>query len=270
MDSAALQPLQDLFGQVDILMLIFVRVTAFFILLPVISMRNIPRTSLVFLSLTISVLLYSSGLITIAPYVDTTLGYVYIILREFIAGLTMGFVLFAVFNLIFFTGQIIDYMIGFSMVNVLDPLTQIQVPIVGNLYFLVMSVLLVVTGGLHMFIEVFFHSYTVLPIGAAWVVGNEYIAWYIPTLLGEFINLAVRIALPLMGAIMIVDAALGILIRTVPQINVFVVGIPIKICIGLLLLITMITPSLGLSFRLVFETAYTALEEIIHALGRQR
>ena len=262
-DIAGFDVLVQFYSQIDVLLLIFVRVIGFFMAIPVISSQNIWGMGRIFLALCVSVALFMSGMATTVYYMDTTLGYVYLILLEFMVGVIIGYVASLIFNLIFFAGQLIDFQIGLTMVNVIDPMTQVQVPIVGNLYYFSLMAIVVVTGGLHAFFETFFYSYTIIPIGTGTVLGNELLAWRVVMLLVESTILAVRIAMPLIGTMMVVNVALGVMVKTVPQMNVFVVGLPLKLLVGLVLLWIVMTPNLGTIFRLVGNMAYNAMLEVI-------
>jgi len=263
MDVEAMDLLIQFFAQTDIFMLVFVRVLAFILVLPIVASMNIPMMTRVFLALVVSVAVFLSGLVTTVYYVDSTAGYVFLVIQEFLAGMAMGYVVFSVFNLIFFVGQIIDFQIGLMLVNVMDPMTQIQVPIMGNLYYLALMGMLVASGGLHQLFGVFFQSYVVLPIGTAMVLGNEALAWGFVMLLVESTVIAVRISLPILGAMLVVNAALGIMVKTVPQMNIFVVGLPIKLLVGLILIYAVMTPALYTMFRLVYDLAFRGLIEVI-------
>ena len=260
---AAFDVLVLFFAQIDVFMLIFIRVLAFFLVLPVISSQNVFMQGRLFLALCTTVALFMSGLVSTVFYMQTTLGFVYLMILEFLVGLAMGYVVFAVFNLIFFAGQLMDFQIGFMMVNVLDPMTQIQVPITGNLFYFAMVGLVIVTGGLHSFIYTFFYSYYHLPIGTAIVVGNSNLAWYIVELLAQSTILAVRLSMPIVGSMMIINAALGIMVKTVPQMNIFVVGLPLKLLIGIILLYMIMIPNLGAMFGQMFNMAELAMREVI-------
>lgn len=251
------------FENVDILLLIFVRVLGFVLILPIIASQNIFMQGRLFLAFTISVALFMSGMVTTVYYFDTTVGYVYLILIEFLVGLAMGYTVFAVFNLIFFAGQLMDFQIGFMMVNVMDPMTQIQVPITGNVFFFCMTAMLVVTGGIHAFFLTFFYSYHVLPIGTAVVIGNASLALYMVGILSESVVLAVRLAMPIVGTILVVNGALGIMVKVSPQMNIFSVGLPIKIFIGLLLLWLVMAPQIGTMFGLIFDMAIEGMRQVI-------
>ena len=260
---AAYDILIYMFEHIDVLMLIFVRVIAFFIGMPIISSQNVFMQGRLFLALCVSVALFMSGRVTTVYYMDTTLGYVYLILIEFLVGMALGYVVLAIFNLIFFAGQLMDFQIGLMMVNVLDPMTQVQVPVTGNLFYFGMMAMLVVTGGIHALFVAFFQSYQVVPIGTAFIVGNQPLAWYIVLLLTESMILAVRLAMPIIGTMMLINIALGIMVKTTPQMNIFVVGLPMKLLIGILLIWMIMIPNLGAIFGQVLDMAGNSMREAV-------
>ncbi|MDR1663298.1 MAG: flagellar biosynthetic protein FliR [Clostridiales bacterium] len=266
MNEAALAIITQFYAQIDIFLLILVRVLAFFLLIPVVSGMNIPRTVRITLALCFSAALFMSGIITEVSYTPTVIGYVMLLLQEFFTGMFMGYIIFFVFNIIYYTGQLIDYQIGLSMMSVLDPITQIQVPIVGNLYYLAVSALLVASNGLNAFFGAFFNSYRLLPIGTAHTFGNGALAWYAVTLLTEFIVLAFQIAMPIVGTILVIDAALGIMVKAAPQVNIFVVGMPIKLLVGLIMLLLVMGPTLGTIYEYLFDAAYNAVTNVIRMM----
>ena len=252
-----------LFAQIDVLLLIFVRVLGFFLFVPVVSGQNVWMMGRIFLALLMAVALFMSGMISVVYVMDSTLGYVYIILIEFLVGIAMGYVSFMVFNLIFFAGQLMDFQVGLMMVNVLDPMTQLQVPITGNLFYFGLLAMLVLSGGLHVLFGTFFYSYMVLPMGTANIIGNEQLAWYLVMLLAQTTILAVRLSMPIVGTMMIVNVALGIMVKTVPQMNIFVVGLPLKLLIGIILIWLVMVPNMGELFWQMFDMAHTGMMEVI-------
>jgi flagellar biosynthetic protein FliR len=207
--------------------------------------------------------LFLSGTVTEISYNNTVIGYVLLILQEFVTGVFMGYIAFFIFNIIYYSGQLIDYQIGLSMMSVLDPITQIQVPIVGNLYYLAISAMLVASNGLNMFFSAFFYGYRVLPIGTAHTLGNSSLAWLIVTLITEFIVIGFKISMPIVGSILVIDAALGIMVKAAPQVNIFVVGMPIKLLVGLILMMLVMGPMLGTIYEYIFDLAYEGMTDII-------
>ncbi|MCL2456092.1 MAG: flagellar biosynthetic protein FliR [Defluviitaleaceae bacterium] len=257
----------DFFNNVDVLMLILVRVSAFLIFVPVLSSMSIPLQFRLFFAFVMSVAIFSSGLVTSATFHDSPAGLIMLILTEVITGVAMGYILFFVFNTILFAGQLIDFSMGFSMVNVMDPIQQIQVPVMGNIMLMLASALLVVTGGLHIFLEMFLNSYRLVPIGTAFIIGNEPLAEFVMYLLGGFLLLAVRIAMPVVGVLILVNVCLGIMVKAVPQMNVFVVGIPLKVSIGLFLMFSTMIPSFGAIYNSVFDAAQLQMMNIIEGMA---
>jgi len=242
-----------------------VRILAFFIIVPVLSGTTIPNTVKVGLAFLVSFLIFVSGKAGLIEYGDSAAGYIYLLLQEFMTGFILGFVVYLVFSLVLFTGQIIDFQIGFAMVRVMDPATQQQVPIVGSLYSLVFFTLLVVTGGFNAILSALFHSFEILPVGGANLIGNPYLALQIVHMMTEFIVIAVRFALPILGAKLIVDVSLGLLAKAAPQMHIFVIGMPIKLLLGLALLMVL-TPTLDAMYRVVFDEAYRRLIDVIRGL----
>ena len=266
LDPGAMAVLAAFYDNIDVFLLIFVRVLAFFMYLPIISSMNIPMQVRITVAVCLSAVIFSSGTVTAGFYDDTITGYIMLIAHEFITGVFLGYILYFIFAAVLYAGQIIDYMIGFAMVNVLDPMTQIQVPIVGNLLYLLVSVMIVITGGVHSFVHAFFYTYQILPIGVGSLVGNAPLAWYALMLLTNFLLMGVKIALPIIASLMVIDAALGILVKTVPQMNVFIVGMPMKILIGLILLFTILIPSFGFVFNQLFENAINELINLAYGM----
>jgi flagellar biosynthetic protein FliR len=256
----------DFFNNVDVLMLIMTRVLAFLIFLPVLSGNTIPLQFRIFFAFVMSMAIYSSGIVTSATFNDTPSGFIMLILAEVITGAVMGYILYFVFTIILFAGHFIDFCMGFSMVNVMDPVQQIQVPVMGNILFMSICALLVVTGGLHLFVETFFHSFRLIPIGTAFVLGNAPLAHFMVYSFAGFVVLAVQIALPIVGTLLIIDVCLGIMVKAVPQMNVFVVGMPLKVLVGLMLVFSVMIPSLGNIYDSLFNIALENMASIIEGM----
>lgn len=257
----------NFFEQFDVFVLAMVRFLAFFLLLPVFSgqyINNIIRISLAFF---IALLAVSSGNIPAVSQGATFFGYANMILSEFAVGITMSFIVYTVFSALLLAGQLMDYQIGFSMVNVFDPVTQIQVPITGNFYYMVAAVMFMQLGGLRYFIHTVFYSFELIPLGAGFIIGNNGLVDAVLSTIVRFFTMGVQISLPIVGTIIIVDVALGLLVKAVPQMNIFAVGMPIKLILGLLILVT-IAPLFGEYYNAVYETAVVYTMRIIEGLIR--
>jgi len=257
----------DFFNNIDVLMLILVRVSAFLIFLPVLSGMSIPLQVRLFFAFVMSTAIYSSNLVESVTYHDTVTGFIMLILAEVVTGALMGFILSFVFNAILFAGQLIDFSMGFAMVNVMDPVQQIQVPIMGNLLFMSANALLVVAGGLHIFLRYFFSSFQLIPIGTAFILGNRPVSEFIVTIFVTFLILAVSVALPIVGTLLIIDVCLGIMVKSVPQMNVFVVGLPLKIVVGLVLVAFVMIPNMSVIYYRIFDTAVDSFVSFMEGIS---
>jgi flagellar biosynthetic protein FliR len=251
------------YDQIDVFMLVLVRTLAFFIFLPIISGMSVPMVVRLLLAVVIGAAIFSSGVVTVAVQTTTIPAFTMSIIMEFLAGLMMSYMIYFVFSIILYAGQIIDFMMGLAMVNMIDPLLQIQVPIVGNLFFMAIMALLVVTGGLAEFIWAFMISFEILPIGAAYILGNQSIVTFIVLQMTAYVMIGVQIALPIIGALTVINVALGIMVKAAPQMNVFVIGMPIKILVGFFLLLTTMAGPVNAIYRRLFSTAYEFLAEVI-------
>jgi flagellar biosynthetic protein FliR len=262
MDFAASQMLIDLYANVDVFLVVFVRVMGFFIILPVMAGQNMPIYARLGLSLGMALLAFTSNAIELPPYQFTLIGFSFLILQEFLIGLVIGFTVMMFFSLFHFVGQLVDFQMGFAMVSVADPFSQQQTPITGNFYYLIVSVFFVWSGALHAVIEAFFGSFGLLPIGEAHVLGNAALTFFVFEIIIEYFVLALRIALPVIGTVIIVDIILGILVKAVPQMNVFIVGLPIKVFLGLIV-IYLTLPLLQAAFGFVMVDVIAAIWNII-------
>ncbi|MFV0519768.1 MAG: flagellar biosynthetic protein FliR [Lachnospirales bacterium] len=250
----------------DVLLLIAVRLFGFTLQMPVLSTRGIPRTAKVGFILFTSMIIFSSQIVVDVEYVNSFFGFGAAIFKEFTVGYLLGFSIYFFFTTFYMAGQFIDYQIGFSMVSVMDPTTNIQIPVTGNVLYLGATAIFVVTGAFHVVLDAIMESYTLLPIGTANILSNENITVHLLDIVYSFFELSMLIAIPIVGTVILIDIAMGLLVKTVPQMNVFVVGAPIKLIVGLLLF-SFILPNLDYVFDHIFDLMMDSFEILLHDLG---
>ncbi len=260
-----LNALVSLYNNIDVLLAVMARFFGFFLVVPVISGRNIPVMTRIGLAAAIGAIVFFSGNVTIPAYEPNLFGYAVVLMVEVIVGLIMGFVVFMMFSLFYFVGQLMDYQIGFSMVSVFDPVTQFQVPITGNLYYLLCTMMFVMTNGIEQLIQTVFYSYESLPLGQAQLLNNPNLPAVLMEMMVSFFVIGIKIALPMIATILVVDAALGILTKAVPQMNIFVVGMPLKLFIGLIVLY-MIFPMFSSIYRYVYDMTLVYFYNIVKGM----
>jgi len=185
----------------------------------------------------LSILIALVLLPTIAPFTgeitDEIFPYVLLVFKELSVGLIIGFAIVVVLDAILIAGQMIDMQMGFGVVNVINPLLEIQIPVTGQIEYLIAIVLFLVLNGHHILLRTLVESYNILPLS---LVG------YSKALTGGMIELsnymwiiAAKIAAPVVGVLFLTYVSLGIVARTFPQMHVFIVGFPLLISLGLLL-----------------------------------
>lgn len=253
--------------QLDLLviLLIFIRCLGFFAITPIFGRREYPIPVKVGFAAFISILLYpilSEGTVG----VNTTLSGVFtLVLREMWVGFLLGYVTLLVFSALYVAGELVDTEMGFGMVNVLDPQYQTQVPLAGNFYYMISLTVFLCINGHHQLIGAIIKSFEILPLGNTITLEDELLNNVLYIFTNTF-SIGVKIALPIVAMVFLTDFALGIIARTVPQMNVFIVGLPIKILIGIWGVIAMLPMFLTI-LDVIFNFSFDGLIATLNGMG---
>ncbi|QUI23242.1 flagellar type III secretion system protein FliR [Vallitalea pronyensis] len=227
--------LQEPFTYLDAFLLVFVRMISFFIAVPLFGIRNIPRTTKIAIAFFTAAIMISIQPMTLDVSSAQIIPYAILVVKEFIVGWIIGFGAYLAFSIITLAGQLIDYQIGFTMVNVFDPLSQVQITITGNLYYYLLLLMMLATNTHYILIKGLVNSFEWIPIGTSTFKIGLYTE--IINFFGDFFIIALQIAAPMIGSMLIINVVLGILARATPQMNMFVVGLPLKLMVGLVVLL---------------------------------
>jgi len=219
----------------DVFLLIFVRMTGLFVIAPIFGRKNVPNYFKIGFSFFTALIIVNTAAVQSFQNEESLLMYSIFVIKEFLLGLSIGFVAYISYTAIYIAGEIIDMQIGFGMVNVMDPVNNIQVPVTANLYFIISMLLFLSLNGHHMLIKALFDSFSAVPIGTA--VFDTGLADGIMDLFSSVFATGFKIAAPIVATILITEVALGTISRMVPQLNIFVIGMPLKIIIGIILMI---------------------------------
>ena len=172
--------------------------------------------------------------------------------RSLVVGAMLGFTVNLVFTAVRYAGSIAGMQIGFAIVNSFDPMSNSQISVISQLYYLLAVLLFFVSGAHQILVSAMFQSCLVVPpYGSFHMAGG---AWHLLREFGTIFTLGLRIAAPIVIVLLLVSASMGVIVKTVPQINVLVVGFPIKIAVGLI--------TLGLSlvfFRTIMEQLFAGM-----------
>ncbi len=244
--------------------LIFARIAGFFLTAIPFSATYIPTQVKVWLAVMIAFLVFMVNLKAPLQIPDTMIGYVLQMLGEALIGCILGFITQIVFAAFQLGGQLIDMQMGFGMVNVLDPQSDIQVPLFGNFLYLFALLCFFAVNGDHVLLACIAQSYKILPVGGeVHFSGNFYN--YIFGIAGDMFATALKMALPIVGSLLVTELVLGIIARTVPQMNIFMISLPMNISLGLGLVMVII-PVFVWAFEMQFDQLYQHLSNVLMIL----
>ena len=211
-------------------LLVLCRVGGLFVIAPVFSAAMIPARIKLMLAMAISL-----ALMPIAVHGQTVPldagAYSLLLLKEIGIGLVFAFPMALVGAAVQAGASVLDTLVGFSFSSILDPVNNQQTAILGQFYTLFAVLVLLMSGGDHIMIEGLGASYHALPITAYPHIGS--LTFGAVAAFAQVWTIGLEIAAPALVALVITDAAMGLISRAVPQMNVFVIGMPAKILVGL-------------------------------------
>ncbi len=216
-------------------LLILVRISCFVFVAPFFSMKNTPANVRIAISFFTSLLLYQALTPRQAVAYSTVTGYAVIVMKEAIVGLLIGFAASICTTIVNFAGSIADMETGLSMVTLMDPTSRESTSITGVLYQYVLMLLLIATGMYRYLFGALADTFELIPVNGA-VFRRDALLESMITFLGDYVIIGFRIVLPIFCSILLLNAVLGILAKVSPQMNMFAVGIQLKILVGLSIL----------------------------------
>lgn len=231
------------YADLEFFLLVLVRVSCFVFIAPFFSMSNTPRNVRIGVSLCLAVLLYQVVPRGDFSY-DTLLGYSIIVMKEAVTGFMIGFAANLCSTVVTFAGQIADMEMGLSMASMLDPATKQNSTITG-VYYNYMVLLMLMVSGMHKYLfKALAETYLLIPVNGIVIEGDSLIAATIG-FMSDYIIIGFRICLPIFAVMIILNAVLGVLAKVSPQLNMFAVGIQMKVLVGIsiLFLSTAMLPS---------------------------
>lgn len=218
-------------AQLEAFLLIFIRMSGLFILSPIFGRRNLPAIFKIGFSFFLAIIFVNTTEIPIINMTENIALYVLYIVKELVVGLVIGYATYVIMSAIYLAGQMIDMQVGFGSVNVLDATSNIQVPLTSNFYYMYIILIFLTLNGHFFIIKALFKSFEIIPID---MLGfNMNFTTEIIDIMQVMFEIALRIAAPIIATIFVADVVLGILSRTIPQMNVFQLGMPLKVIVGL-------------------------------------
>lgn len=209
---------------------ILARVMGAMVFAPIFGNLTVTRRVRIMLGIGVALILYAAYPYTPLNY-TTFIGYTVIVVKELVVGLTLGFTANMVLTIINAAGQFIDRELGFSMVSNFDQTFNTETTISAQFYSMLVMILMLVLNLHYYILSALSDSFTLIPLGNVTIDTGELYDTMIGYITQYFI-IALRISLPVLIAIMLLNVVLGVLAKTAPQMNMFVVGIQLKIFVG--------------------------------------
>lgn len=222
--------------QWPVYLLIFARLAGVVFLFPYFNWPGIPVVLRIWIAVMLTWLVYLTlpREMLLNFFGSTALETALLLVKEAAVGLALGFLIALCFSLFTQAGQLMDLGAGMTLSAVFNPQIGGQVTLLGRFYYLLVLVYYLTINGHHLFIAAITESYRLIPLNSAFLV--QELAGGMGYIFARIFTLAFQIAAPVILIMLILDLALGFVAKTVPQVHVFVEGLPLKIALALLIL----------------------------------
>ncbi len=259
--------MEFIYNETLFFLFIFLRISGIFIMTPFFGSNNINRRIKLFFILSIVFVIYP-----VVPKDETILKnlsyftFSGIVLREVLVGVIIGFFYTLLFTIAQMSSHIYSMDMGFGMVSVFDPMSQVQIPVLGQMKYFFMVAVFFILGIHRNIIYAIVLSFDKFKIGTLSYnytnLTNEVIKNFI-----YYFEIALKLAIPIIAVLFLIDVVLGVMARIAPQMNVFFIGMPLKILAGLMALIT-ITPYFMTYFKFILEEGNKRMLHLLEVVLR--
>ena len=241
----------------------FVRIGACLMVAPVFGAKTVPRRVRVVIAAAITVLL--APMIASPKNVELFSDVALIILvQQLIVGLALGFAVQIIFDAVVMGGQLLANSMGLSFALNVDPLHGVSTPVLGQFYMIVVTLTFLALNGHLLMIESLLQSFALLPIGTAGLGGAG--LWMLVNFGSSLFSGALMIALPGLAALLIVNMGFGVMSRAAPTLNLFAVGFPAVLALGMVIVMLGL-PAVQTGFMRLLESAWMLLASLPSAAG---
>lgn len=240
-------------------MLISLRASGIFLSAPIFGSRQVPAQIKIIFAFTLTFILYNFIPKPASIPTDIIL-YIITGMKEILVGIIFGWTSSLLFEGIILAGQFIGLQMAFGQANILNPESERQIPLLSEFYFIFALLIFFSIDGHLWLITSFYKSFNTVPLGTFVFVGS--ITQRILVLFAQIFLIALIIAAPICGVLTIVDLIMGLIARTMPQLNVLILGFAIKIYLGLFTIFL----SLPLTADFVKEFFNEMLKQIIRLI----
>lgn len=222
------------YSEFSVFTVILGRVAGIFAATPMFGGKAVPMRVKAGMTFVMTMVLYPVIRGQIPPLPPDSLSLMILVIRETLIGISLGLISQAIFAAVDFCGQMIGIQMGFSMVSLFDPTMGSQISIIAVFQALLATLLFMILGAHHIFIRSIVESYQLLPLGN-WHMSGPLLQFITSIVTGVFI-LGIKLSAPVLVALLATTIVLGIMARIFPQMNVFIISMPLNIGIGFLII----------------------------------
>ncbi len=221
-------------NQWAVILLVLLRAGALLATLPFFGSPNLPAMAKAGLSLALALCLAPVVKLTPGQLPQDAVGVSLLCLGEVLVGAILGFTVRLLLAALQIMGQMAGFQMGFSVANVLDPMGEEQISVLSQFAYLMAVLIFFAVDAHHWFFKALADSFVLLPPGN--FHPGPSLFRQIMAMGSEMFALSVRLGAPVMGALLLTQVVMGILAKTVPQMNILMVGVPVTITVGLVFL----------------------------------
>jgi len=217
-------------AQAQFFLLGLIRVLAMIIQVPVLGGQNIPAQIKIAFGVVLTLILFPVQLATLNPVQLDLLGLALAIFKEILIGLLAGFAAVLTFGAVEIAGEVLGMGSGFSSSRVFNPALSESSSSFNQLFVMVALLIFLLMDGHHAFILAIQRTFEIIPIGGAIPLDKIDLLAHMTS---QLVMSGVQLGLPLLAALTLADLALGLLARVAPQVQIYFLGLPLKVGIAL-------------------------------------
>lgn len=247
-----------------LLLMIFMRMTGCIMFNPIFGRKNVPATFKVGLTLLLTLYVYSAVPMDQTIVIQSVVVFVVIMVKELIFGFLIGFIMNLFLSTLILAGEFMDMQIGISMSKIYDPASNVSMPVSASLLNAMLMVIFFLTNGHLTLIQVFYHSASAIPFGE--LVLSDVLFKNLALMFSDILVYSIKMSMPLLAAELIAEMGVGLIMKAVPQINVFVINLQLKIIIGFVMLFLLV-PTFSAFIERLFALLFDRLDLVLGIVG---
>ncbi|MCI9106085.1 MAG: flagellar biosynthetic protein FliR [Lachnospiraceae bacterium] len=244
--------------------LVFMRMSGAVVFNPILGRTNYPRMAKGALIFVLSLMMYAGVGGTLTHQPANMLEYGVMLVKELMVGFVLGFSMEMTFAIVRFASAIMDNIMGLSMAQVYDPQYNTQMTITSGLYYAFLAMIFLAVDGHIRLIALFFTSARIIPFGE--VVIRPELSELMLEIFRTNIVMGFQFAFPVVAMELVTEAAVGILMRMIPQINVFAVNFQVKIIVGLMMLVYLFSP-MSARLYVMIDNMFLYMQRLLALMG---